>query len=41
MAMMGLCSDEVRLPLYRLSDKNRALVRETLESLNLLTAANG
>ena len=41
MAMMGLCTEEVRLPLYRLSDKNRALVRETLESLNLLTAANG
>ena len=40
LSMMGKCTEEVRLPLYHLSDKSKALVRQTLEALNLISGAN-
>lgn len=39
LSMMGKCTEEVRLPLYHLSDKSRAVVKQTLEALNLISGA--
>ncbi len=36
LGLMGLCSDEVRLPLYELSDSNKEKVRSALKALNLI-----
>lgn len=36
LAMMGKCQEEVRLPLYHLTDKSRQVVKNTLEKLGLL-----
>ena len=36
LAMMGKCTEEVRLPLYRLTEKSRAVVRKTLEDLGFI-----
>ncbi|NCC83029.1 MAG: 4-hydroxy-tetrahydrodipicolinate synthase [Clostridia bacterium] len=39
LSMMGKCTEDVRLPLYHLSDKSRAVVKQTLEALNLISEA--
>ncbi|MCK9314534.1 MAG: 4-hydroxy-tetrahydrodipicolinate synthase [Verrucomicrobia bacterium] len=39
LSMMGKCTEEVRMPLYHLSDKSCAVVKQTLEALNLITKA--
>ena len=39
LSMMGKCTEEVRMPLYHLSDKSCAVVKQTLEALNLITEA--
>ena len=36
MAMMGLCSDEMRLPMCSLSDEHKESLRKTLKSYNLI-----
>ena len=36
MAMMGLCSDEMRLPMCSLSDEHKESLRKTLQSYNLI-----
>ena len=36
MAMMGLCSDEMRLPMCSLSDEHKESLRKTLKSFNLI-----
>ncbi len=36
LALTGACSDELRLPLTKLTDKNRELLKKTLESARLL-----
>jgi 4-hydroxy-tetrahydrodipicolinate synthase len=36
MAMMGMVSEEFRLPLCRMADKNRAVLKATLEKVGLL-----
>src|SRR6185295_19080601 len=35
-AMMGQCSDEIRLPLTKLTEKNRAILERTLREQGLL-----
>ncbi len=36
MAMMGICSDEMRLPMCSLSDEHKESLRKTLKSYNLI-----
>jgi 4-hydroxy-tetrahydrodipicolinate synthase len=36
LAMMGLCSEEVRLPLVGMSPKNREILRATLKNCDVL-----
>lgn len=36
MAMMGICSDEMRLPMCSLSDEHKESLRKTLKSFNLI-----
>ena len=35
-ALLGLCENEVRLPLVKLSEKNEALLREEMRKAGLL-----
>lgn len=34
--MMGMCQEDVRLPLYHLTDKSRSVVKSTLEKLGII-----
>ena len=36
LAMLGLCSEEVRLPLVPVNEQNRKLIRQTLRATGLL-----
>jgi 4-hydroxy-tetrahydrodipicolinate synthase len=36
MAMMGICSDEMRLPMCSLSDEHKESLKKTLKSYNLI-----
>ena len=36
LAMMGVCGDEIRLPLTKITEKNRAILERTLREQGLL-----
>lgn len=36
LALMGKCTEEVRLPLFHLTEKSRLILKETLEQLNII-----